>query len=464
MLRLERRARVMIGMVGQSALGTGAAYVALLLVAYDRWRSPWAISLILLAEFVPSMVLGPLFGASADRWSRRRLVVGADVLRAVSFVGVALVGSFEATLILAVLAGAGTALFRPSMMAAIPSMVAPERLAATTSTYGAVTDVGFTLGPAVAAALLAVISPGSLLVANGATFLISAAVLSRLSFGPAPAREGGHPRESLFAEAKEGIRAVAGMRPIAVLISLTAGAMLSGGIFNVIELPFALSELDAGDSGYAALVAIYGLGFFAGSLGGAGGGLAARLRLGFVQGLFVTGLGGLITAVAPGVTVALLSFALAGFGNGLFVTYGRLLIQTEVPSPLQGRTFGLADTLTSWAMAVALLSGGLLTSMLETRQLVAITGLWEITLGLGAALVLRAYWPGRATKPERAPEGGGKPLSLATSRGRADLVLQSNLRQEPAHVISGSALWLCLLDDLDKSSYDGGVELRSGVP
>ena len=61
----------MLAAVAQSVLGTGAGYVALLLVAYDRWRSPWAISLILLAEFLPPMLLGPVAGAAADRWSRR---------------------------------------------------------------------------------------------------------------------------------------------------------------------------------------------------------------------------------------------------------------------------------------------------------------------------------------------------------------------------------------------------------
>ena len=123
LLRHEVRARIMLAAVAQSALGTGAGYVALLLVAYERWRSPWAISLILLAEFLPTMVLGPLAGAAADRWSRRWCVVVADVVRAAAFVTVVFVGSFEITLVVALLAGTGTALFRPAMLSAIPGLV-----------------------------------------------------------------------------------------------------------------------------------------------------------------------------------------------------------------------------------------------------------------------------------------------------------------------------------------------------
>src|SRR5688572_11547246 len=75
LLRHERRATFFFVALTQSALGTGAAYVALLLIAYERYRSAWAISLILVADLLPAMLLGPVFGAVADRWSRRRCMV-----------------------------------------------------------------------------------------------------------------------------------------------------------------------------------------------------------------------------------------------------------------------------------------------------------------------------------------------------------------------------------------------------
>src|SRR5262245_43592804 len=104
LLKAERRARVFFAAHVQSSFGTGAGYVALLLIAYERFHSPWAITCILLAEFLPAMFLGPFVGAAADRWSRKGLLVGADVIRAVAFGGLVLVGSFEATVALALLA------------------------------------------------------------------------------------------------------------------------------------------------------------------------------------------------------------------------------------------------------------------------------------------------------------------------------------------------------------------------
>ena len=75
MLRAEPRARWFFVAHAQSSLGTGAAYVALILLVYDRLESAWAIALVLLADFLPAMFLGPVFGAAADRWSRRTCAV-----------------------------------------------------------------------------------------------------------------------------------------------------------------------------------------------------------------------------------------------------------------------------------------------------------------------------------------------------------------------------------------------------
>src|SRR4051794_33226355 len=144
LLRTEPRARLFFAALAQSALGTGAAYVGLLVIAYARFHSPWAISLVLLADFVPSMLVGPLLGAVVDRWSRLWCAVVADVVRAAAFVGIAVVGSFEATVALAVLAGVGTALFRPAALAGLPSIVGRDRSAAGTALYGAIADFGLT--------------------------------------------------------------------------------------------------------------------------------------------------------------------------------------------------------------------------------------------------------------------------------------------------------------------------------
>src|SRR4051794_12422219 len=85
----------------QSSVGNAIGYVALLLLASETLHSPWAVSLVLLADFLPAIVLAPAFGALADGWSRRVLIVGAELLCGTAFVGLAFADTFIVVLALA---------------------------------------------------------------------------------------------------------------------------------------------------------------------------------------------------------------------------------------------------------------------------------------------------------------------------------------------------------------------------
>jgi MFS family permease len=407
LLRHERRARLFFLALAQSALGTGAGYIALLLIAYERFESPWAISLVLIADLIPAMLLGPVFGAAADRWSRKRCAVIADVVRVIAFGGIALVDSYAATIAFAILAGTGTGLFTPSTLAALPSVVdEPLRVPAATSLYGAVADFGFTVGPAVAAGVLALGGPETLMWANAVTFALSALVLAPLRFGEAPDRSGDSAPASLLAEARDGLRATAGMRAIRIVVLATSAAVFGAGLFNIAELFFATEDLDASDAGFAVLVTCFGIGFITGSFAGAKGGPAPLLKrrylvglLFFASGFLATGLAGIVgVALVPddltGIfVIALATFGFAGFGNGLVLVYERLLIQEDVPDELVGRVFGIRDALSSWAFAVAFLAGGALLQVIEARELIAIAGGVGLVSCAASALALRDEWP-----------------------------------------------------------------------
>jgi MFS family permease len=415
LLRSERVARVYYLVLAQSALGNGAGYIALLVIAYDRFNSAWAISLVLLADLVPAMLLGPVFGAAADRWSRRRCMIVADALRAAAFVGVALVDSFAATFALALLAGVGTGLFTPAALAAIPSLVSSERLPTATALYGAITDLGFIAGPAIAALVFLVGGPEAILGGNAATFAISAVVLARLRFGAAPRVDQSleHARPGLMREARDGLRALAGMVAVRTVVAGSGAMLLFAGLFNVAELPFATDELDAGDTGFAVLAAIYGLGFVAGSLSGSRGGNPAALKRRFLGGLGLVGAGFLACGVAPSLATAVPAFALAGIGNGLLLVYERLLIQTTVPDNVMARIFGAKDGLTAWAFATAFVVAGGLIEGLGVRTLLVVAGAGGLLVWVGSSYALRNQWQ-EAQGPDR--DDSGRLASLPRRR------------------------------------------------
>jgi hypothetical protein len=446
----EPRARWFFAALAQSALGTGAGYVALLLIAYDRWHSPWAITLVLLADLLPAMLLGPVFGAAADRWSRKRCAVAADLLRCVAFVGIALVDSIGLTLALAVVAGCGTGLFTPAALASLPGLVAPARLPAATSVYGAIADLGFTVGPAVAAIALLFGNAEQLTAINGLTFGISAIVLARLAFGKPPS-VAGTAHTSLLREAREGLAATAGMPGIRALLGVSAGALFFAGLFNVAELPFADDVLDSGDVGYSVLAAAFGAGFIAGSLTGTKGGAPVVLKTRYRLGLLVLGAGFLATGLAPGFAAALGAFAVGGIGNGMLIVYERQLIQATVPDRLAGRIFGVKDALSAWAFGLAFVCAGGLITLIGVRELLVVAGVGGVASWLVSLRALRPAF------------NSAEPVLAAAflSGAGADAVADGGAGQERPDLIGSPRLDRASgLDERTQGLDDGGIELR----
>jgi MFS family permease len=412
-----------------------------------------------MADLLPAMLLGPLFGAVADRWSRKHCAIAADVVRAVAFAGIFLVDSFEGTLAFAVLAGIGTGLFTPAALASLPSLVEERRLPAATSLYGAITDLGFTAGPAIGALVLLLGGPETIMAVNGVTFALSAIALATIPFGAAPVRDlAADKGSSLVGDAREGLRAAARMTALRVILLASGVALFFGGLFNVAELPFVTGELDAGDAGFAVLVAVYGIGFITGSFAGASGGDVPELKRRYLAGLLVMAGGFLASGFAPSLAFALAGFAAAGFGNGLMLVYERLLIQATVPDELSARVFGVKDALTAWAFALAFLTAGALISLIGARELIVLAGAGGLLAWLSAAVVLRTRW--LASTADVSPPSRRTMLSSP----RPDLTVQRSRRlHDGSQLLHGSDFWLALLDDLDKSGGHRRVELAPSI-
>ena len=369
----ERAARPLLVAHIQSSLGSGAAYVALLLVAYQRFHSPLAVSAILLCEFVPMLLLGAVMGAAADRWSRRTMLVVADVVRAAAFVGLALVDSFAATVALAALAGAGQAAFQPAVMASLPSLVSEKRLPAAMGFYGAVTEFGFTVGPLLAAGAFAIVGGTGVLLANAITFACSAALLSTLALDRGAGETTTAERKpSLLASARDGARALRRNRAAwAVVLSSTFFVCFFGAM-NVAEVLLVNSTLGGGPAAYAIITAAMSLGVTIGSLLAARGESPALGRRLYLTGIALCAAGMAACAVAPGIAIAAVAFTVIGVGNGLALVSEGVLLQQVIPADIKGRVFGLKSAMISGAFLVAYFGGGLLVAGIGARATFAL--------------------------------------------------------------------------------------------
>lgn len=395
LLRNERRARRFFIAHTQSSLGTGAAYVALLVLAYQRFHSPWAVTLILLADFVPATLLGPVLGAAVDRFGRRRCAVAADVLRAAVFIGLGIASSFALIVALALVAGVGTALFKPAILAGLPSMVDEENLPAATALYGAINDLGHTVGPGLAAAILFVAGAPAVMIANGVTFAVSAGLVGSIDFGAVVTSRAGEERvarSSLLADAREGLGIALRLRSLRTLMLGSSIAVLAAGMANVGELQLAKVTLGAGDLGFSALVAISSVGIVAGSLVAAAGGSSTSLKRRYLLGLAGMAGGMVAAGLAPVFVVAAAAFAVTGTGNGVAAAHEQILAQRTAPKEALGRVFGVHGTLISAAFGTSFLLGGALASLAGPRALFIVAGAGLFCAWIWSVYGLRNEW------------------------------------------------------------------------
>ncbi len=375
----------------QSQVGNMAACTALLLVAYHRWHSGWGISLVLLGEFVPGIVLAPLFGSLADRRSRRQIVICSDLLRACCFAGLAVVPSFTATVALALLAGVGSAMFRPAINACLPDMVEATRRSELIALFYGCVNIGLLLGPALCAGLLLITTAPVVLIANAMSFLVSASVMAGIDLGPHAVEDGqADDAEAPWAHSLAGARVLAGMPDVLVVMVLGALVVLTGAVFNVAAPLLAIGPLRAGGTGYSLLMILYGVGMLAGSWANARlGSDVAGLRRHWLFGILVSGTAMVAAAFAPNLASALVAFALIGAGENLLVGPEMRLVQELVAERLLGRVFGFKDVLENVAFVAAFLGTGALLSLLGIRVVFVSAGACTVGLSAVGWLALR---------------------------------------------------------------------------
>ncbi|HWK25074.1 MAG TPA: MFS transporter [Solirubrobacter sp.] len=400
----------------QSCVGTGLAYVALPLLAYERFGSAWAVALVLLPDLLPAIVLGPLLGALVDRVGWRLCAVVADVLRCGAFVAVTVAGSLPVMIACAGVAGLGTALFVPSALAGLPRLLRGERVrAAGMGLYSVFDDLGMIAGPAVAAGLLAVLSPSALLGLNALTFAVSAGVLASIPAArrSRPASASPAARTSLFADARAGVRALGARPEIRVLLTSSTAVVLCIGVTNVGEVVLAREVLGVGGTGLAVLVTAGGVGTILGSLcariTGAG---AWAWRRAYVLGIAAMSAELIACGVTRSFWLVVPALAVGGFGNGLALVHDRLLLTRSTPPSLHGRLFGLQKTCTASAFALSIIASGALIAELGVHAAFLLSGVALAGVLASVTGRLRAAWPSPAPGAAGAgPRGLGDALA-----------------------------------------------------
>ena len=135
-MTLRRNRDFVLLQAGQLLSSTGSSFtgVAYPLLALSLTHSPAKAGLVSFARLLPSPLLGLVAGVAADRWPRRRIMLGADVLRALSLGTLAVVVAVEPVFwvvpVIALVEGTGDVFFGASSVGATRAVVPPAELPA----------------------------------------------------------------------------------------------------------------------------------------------------------------------------------------------------------------------------------------------------------------------------------------------------------------------------------------------
>jgi len=368
-----------------SLLGTWLATIALTVDVYDRTQSGSWVSALLIAVFLPTVLVGVAVGPLLDRLSRRKLMIASDLLRAGIFVALPFVDRPIWIVALAGISGLGNAVYRPAVNAGLPNLLEEDQLEKGNALFMTVENMAWAAGPLIGGVIVATSGTHAAYWINAVSFVFSALLLrmiaaDRLQSEASLSR--GHWRDLA-----DGLALARRSPAVQTVIASWSVAMLGVACINVGEVVIAKSSFNAGDFGFGLLFGASGVGLAIGSF--AGGMLAERRAIGTLYGpaIVLAGIGYGIAAVAPNVWLAAPAVVVAGTGNGAAALYNVLLIQRGVPDTHRGRAFTIAMSVTYAILGPAMAAAGPVTSALGGRWIWGIGAGFSVLSGLVAIML-----------------------------------------------------------------------------
>jgi MFS family permease len=384
--------------------GDGVVISAGPLLVASQTRDPFLVSLALLMEYLPALLFGVVGGTAADRYDRQRLVVIANVCRALvlaALVATIATGVVNIVLVLVALFILGTAeTFADSASSTlVPSLVARDDLGvANARMQGGLLLTNQLLMPPIGAFLF-VVGMAVPFAVNAIAFACGAVLVSRIALSSRIERQ----PASWAAEMGEGIRwlvAHPAMRTLALTI-LTFNVTF-GAAWSVLVL-YAPERLGMNEVGFGLLTTAVAVGGLFGVVGY--GRLERRFALADIMrvGLLIETCTHLVLALTTSAAVALLTLVVFGAHAFVWGTTSTVVRQRAVPDELLGRVTGVYRVAIVGGMVIGTPVGGILA---RTFGITAPFWFGFIGSGLLVALMWRQFAHiAHAGEPAAAPAG-----------------------------------------------------------
>jgi MFS family permease len=384
-----------------SRLGNQVYSIAMLLWIKEATGSATLMGLLLMISSFPTLVLGPIGGTFADRFSRKSIIIIGDVIRGLAVLGVAMLIFFrpEATQALLVLIffastvlAVVTAFFRPAIAAIVPDLVPPDKVVSANSLGQLSVQLAVFIGQGMGGVIFRLLGAPVLFLFNALSFFFASITDSFVKIPKLAPQSQTDWREQMSAfkeDLVDGIRYVfrrGGLREL-VLISAVHNFF---SIPAVILLPFFVEDyLQVRIDWYGFLITAFGvgglLGYLFAGISRLPGKPRSRLMVTFMIGVSIAyGVLGLVTSPYAALAVALA----AGFMGGYITVNITTIVQLSTPREKRGRVFGVLGTISGSLTPIAMGLSGIVFDLLDQNITLIYVSSGVIMLLLSALISL----------------------------------------------------------------------------
>jgi MFS family permease len=372
-----------------SLFGTWMQTTAQGFLVYELTHSPAYLGYVGFAAGVPSWLFMLYGGVTADRMSRRTLLVItqttmmilAFILAGLSFTG--LVQPWH-IILLAFLLGTANAFDAPARMAFVPELVSREDLTNAIALNSAMFNTATVLGPAIAGITYAAFGPAWCFTINGISFLAVIIALLAMRLKPFITVK---QTTSVLIRLREGLH-YAGKHPLIRVININLAMVSLFALGFITLMPAWAVDVLGGDATTNGLLqSARGLGALVGALWIAAVGSSRSRGQMLMLGSFLMPAFLVLFSTTRQLPFSMIALFAAGLGFMIMMNSGNALVQTNVPDELRGRVMSLYSLIFFGLMPIGALINGQLATLIGPPATVLLNAV--IMLAFAALIYLR---------------------------------------------------------------------------
>ena len=383
-------------------IGDWLGIVALSVLVFEQTGSALATMVLFLGTaFVPA-ALTPLLVTRVERSPPRFMLPFIYCGEAAVFAAFAVLAehfSLPVIFLLAAIDGTLALSARALTRASAAALLGPSgELRAGNAILNVAFTGGAAVGPAVGGLVVAGAGVQTALILDAISFY-AVAVILLIGHLPQPETEEG----SLRARLRAGMTYLRSNLMLRRLVCAQAAAFVFFSLVIPVEVVYAKETLDAGDAGYGAFLAAWGLGMLVGGLLFAAARRRALLRLLFLSTLLI-GVAYIGVAFAPGIGIACLAAFCGGAGNGVQWVTLVSAVQELTEEAMQARVMAVIESSGALMPGIGFLLGGVLATLADPRVAFGVAGAGIVIVATVAAIVTVRALPAR-----RGAQSGARP-------------------------------------------------------